>query len=160
MSRVDALVNALQVMCMIEPLSFDRLNQRATAMQMPVVSSFETLLPTGGIVRSKTWVMGMTNGPLAFSAGDSKDTPRVRTTCGISAPDTTMDEMQAALSASLHLQEPRTIPAREGGSAILIWDTGLGAEAKMVLTAGRFKPQPGFNLVYEMEPAHTGEAHP
>lgn len=157
MSRVDGLVNALTVMCMVEPLNFDRLDQKATAMRMRVLTDFAPPEHNGIRIRSKTWLMGMTDGPLAFSVSDAKTGARRLSTCAISAPDATPEEIRTALVETFHLGEPRMLAGPGGRPDIAIWDKAAGAGTRFMLTTGIYKPRPGFNLVYEVEQASGAE---
>jgi hypothetical protein len=148
-SRVDTLVNTLRVMCMVEPLNFERLDQKATAMDLRVLTNFAPPEVNGLSIRSKTWLMEVSGGPLALSASDAMGGPRPLTMCGFAAPNVTVGEMQAALTTALGIGQPRTVSGQDGHAGLMVrWDH-LQGDMTLTLMTRRFKPEPGFTLIYE-----------
>jgi hypothetical protein len=71
LDRAQGVINAFQVICTLEPLSFERIEQKATVMGMKLQRNESAPSAGNTVTRSKGWYGTLTNGPIrTFAGGD------------------------------------------------------------------------------------------
>ena len=133
--RAAQLVNSFQVMCMIEPLNFERSEERATAMKLPVMQ--DTRSPpdaSGYFVRVKSWLLPLTSGPHEFAVSEAHGPKADVKTCGISAPDVDAEDFKSELVSTMKLGQPESEGLSDDGqSRDTVWAAG---DLSLTLTDG------------------------
>ena len=132
MSRDASLINAFQIMCQLEPLDFERLDARATAMHMQVQHDATNPSANDTTTRSKAWSGSLKTGPFALMADDMKGPKGVSTACSIVGGVPDVGAFQSDLIKTLHLDASAQTGQAPGGTEWII-----GAGSKIILRNAR-----------------------
>jgi hypothetical protein len=87
MDRDASLINSFQVLCALEPPTFNRIDQKASAMRLAVHKDLGQSQATGQFAHSKSWIVNLTDGPHELVATEANGPNLHIVSCGISAPD-------------------------------------------------------------------------
>jgi len=126
LSRAQGVINAFQVICTLEPLKFDRIDQKATAMGMPLQS--DTSAPSAGntVTRSKSWFGALTNGPFILLLDEMSGAKGKSTSCAIVADVPDRDAFRTEAIRTMKLPDAPSPEFRDDGSRSYFWDGVLG----------------------------------
>jgi hypothetical protein len=126
LNRAQEVINAFQVICTLEPLSFDRIDQKATAMEMGLQSS--TSGPSAGntVTRSRSWFGGLTNGPFVLLLDEMSGAKGKSTSCAIVADVPDPDAFRLETIRTMKLPDAPAPELRDDGSRSYFWDEVFG----------------------------------
>jgi hypothetical protein len=126
LNRAQEVINAFQVICTLEPLSFDRIDQKATAMRMGLQSS--TSGPSAGntVTRSRSWLGALTNGPFILLLDEMSGAKGKSTSCAIVADVPDPDAFRVEAIRTMKLPDAPAPELRDDGSRSYFWDEVFG----------------------------------
>lgn len=132
LNPAQSLINAFQVICTLEPLSFDRVDQKATLMNMPVQTNTSATTDSNGTIRRKAWTGGLTDGPFMLMLDELSD-PRGRTTaCAVVADIPDRDAFRNETIRALRLSGPPEPELGKDGSRSYVWDGAMGKDTTVI----------------------------
>lgn len=146
MTRDESLINAFQVLCTLEPLHFDKLAEKAAAMQMPVIGEDSTPAGQEPAIRNKSWAGGVKDFPFVFMIGDIAGEGGIATSCAVGGEAPDADAFRETARKVMKLPgASRPELDGEGGRAFT-WNNAYGPGTILVLRD--FKPggKPGVML--------------
>jgi hypothetical protein len=126
LNRAESVINAFQVICTLEPLSFERIDQKATAMGMQL--QLNQTGPSAGntVTRSKSWFGALTDGPFILLLDELSGGTGKTTSCAIVADVPDRDDFRAEAIRTMKLPEPPAPEFHQDGSRSYFWDGALG----------------------------------
>jgi hypothetical protein len=110
LNRALGVINAFQVICTLEPLSFERIDQKATAMGMRLQHNLSGPSAANTITRSKGWFGDLTNGPYVLLLDEMSGAKGKTTSCAIVADVPDRDAFRTDVIRTMKL--PRCACAR------------------------------------------------
>jgi len=129
------LASSLQFFCAQQPLTFDAVDAKAKAMQVPVRK--DERIPSSGRLRvlSKSWLVPLNSGPYELSAGVTQSADSAAASCAMAASNVDADEMRLTLVGALNLGAPYIdVAAADGKPRVTAWN--YGADAALWLSGG------------------------
>jgi hypothetical protein len=126
LNRAEEVINAFQVICTLEPLKFDRIDQKATAMKMQLQSSKSGPSAGNTVTRSKSWFGTLTNGPFFLLLDEMSGTKGKSTSCAIVADVPDRDAFRTEVIRTMKLPDAPPPELRDDGSRSYFWDEVLG----------------------------------
>ncbi|MGZ3287759.1 MAG: hypothetical protein ACXU9C_07055 [Xanthobacteraceae bacterium] len=126
LNRAQSVINAFQVICTLETLKFDRIDQKATAMGMRLQA--DTSGPSAGntVTRSKSWFSALTDGPFILLLDEMSGAKAMSTSCAIVADVPDRDAFRAEAIRTMKLSDAPAPEFRADGSRSYFWDGALG----------------------------------
>jgi hypothetical protein len=106
MDRNASLINSFQVLCALEPPTFDRIEQKALAMRLPVHQDVGLSRTSGIFAHSKTWIVTLTSGQHDLGVTEANGPGGHVISCGISAPDADGAAFRKELVSEMKLGQP------------------------------------------------------
>jgi hypothetical protein len=127
LTRTQSVINAFQVICTLEHLNFDRIDQKATAMGMQLDQN--TSGPSAGntVTRRKSWFGNLTDGPYILMLDEMSGAQGKSTACAIVADVPDRDAFRAEAVRTMKLPEAPAPEFRNDGSRSYFWDDVWGA---------------------------------
>jgi hypothetical protein len=126
LDRAQGVINAFQVICTLEPLSFTRIDQKATVMGMKLVLNESRPSAGNTVTRSKSWFGTLTDGPFVLLLDELSGAPGQTTSCAIAADVPDRDAFRAEVIRTMKLPEAPAPEFRPDGSRSYFWDRALG----------------------------------
>jgi hypothetical protein len=147
--RDASLINSFQVFCALEPPAFDRIDQKAAAMKLPVHQDIGQSQKSGQFARSKSWLVKLTTGPHELLAAEANGANGYVESCGISAPDPDGEAFKNELILEMKLGRPsaETVSA-DGAMRITTWNGVFGEGSSLQFVDASPKGHPGAMLFY------------
>ena len=106
-AREKSVAATFNEYCLINPLSFASLSDRATAEHLQVDLERDIPMPNGGVMKQKNWrIPSFGKAPLLLTTGDVENGGVHVFGCGIYAPDGDAQGVEAALSPLPRNAEP------------------------------------------------------
>jgi hypothetical protein len=106
MDRNASLINSFQLLCALAPPTFDRIEQEALAMELPVRQDVGHAQSSGMFAHSKTWIVTLKDGPHDLGVNEANGPTEHVITCGISAPDADGAALRKELVSEMKLGQP------------------------------------------------------
>jgi hypothetical protein len=132
LNRDQSVINAFQVICTLEPLNFDRIDQKATLMRMQLQSNTSNPSPGNTVTRSKMWAGMLTDGPFALLLDELSGAKGRTTSCAIAAEVPDRDAFRAEVIRTLKLPEAPAPELRGDGSRSYFWDGAYGPDSTIL----------------------------
>jgi hypothetical protein len=126
LNRALGVINAFQVICTLEPLSFERIDQKATAMGMPLQHNLSGPSAANTITRSKGWFGDLTNGPYVLLLDEMSGAKGKTTSCAIVADVPDRDAFRTEVIRTMKLPDAPAPEFHDDGSRSYFWDEVLG----------------------------------
>jgi hypothetical protein len=126
LNRAQSVINAFQVMCTLEPLKFDRIDQKVAAMRMQLQFNKSGPSPGNTVTRSKSWFGTLTNGPFTLLLDEMSGAKGRSTSCAIVADVPDREAFRAEAIRTMKLPDAPTPELRDDGSRSYFWDNVLG----------------------------------
>jgi hypothetical protein len=126
LNRAESVINAFQVICTLEPLSFERIDQKATAMGMQLQHNQTGPSAGNTVTRSKSWFGALTDGPFILLLEELSGAPGKTTSCAIVADIPDRDAFRAEVIRTMKLPEAPAPEFHQDGSRSYFWDGALG----------------------------------
>jgi hypothetical protein len=126
LNRALGVINAFQVICTLEPLSFERIDQKATAMGMRLQHNLSGPSAANTITRSKGWFGDLTNGPYVLLLDEMSGAKGKTTSCAIVADVPDRDAFRAEVIRTMKLPDAPAPEFHDDGSRSYFWDEVLG----------------------------------
>jgi hypothetical protein len=123
----DGVINAFQIMCMIEPLDFDQLSAKAKAMRMKMTTDKSDLQPGEGTKRLEIFEGNLTTGPFALVLQETRSINKISNGCGIEANIPDKEKYRANVIQRLQLKGTPEKHTLANGSELTIWKDAYGA---------------------------------
>ena len=125
-SRAQSVINAFQVMCTLELPNFDRLDQKAAAMQMHL--DFSTSGPSAGntVTRSRGWHGALTDGLFILLLDEMSGARGRSTSCAIVADVPDRDAFRAEAIRTMKLPKAHAPELGQDGSRSYLWNGIFG----------------------------------
>jgi len=142
-TREQSVINTFQVMCQLETLSFDRLNERATLMRMVLLDSKKAASIQNTFTRSKSWAGGLGSGPFVFLLDEMSGAKGVTTSCAVLADVPDVDSFRTEALKELNL---KNLPAPElgsDGSRSYLWVKPYGEGSTLIIRNLKQSGRPG-----------------
>ncbi|MGJ0534100.1 hypothetical protein [Methylocystis sp.] len=128
----QALINAFEIMCNLEPPNLDRLAERATAMRMQPQDVAPLNLPSNLTLRRKAWNGKLTTGPFSFLVDETSGPMGTITTCAIASSVPDVNAFRGEVMRELRLStEPQ--PTFLGGHRAFIFKNFQGDGSGLVI---------------------------
>lgn len=126
LNRAQSVINTFQVICTLEILKFDRIDQKAAAMGMQLQS--DTSAPSAGntVTRSKSWFGSLTDGPFILLLDEMSGAKGRSTSCAIVADVPDRDAFRSEAIRTMKLPDAPAPEFRADGSRSYFWDGALG----------------------------------
>ena len=157
LDRTDSLINSFEVLCTLESPDFDRIDRRATAMQLKVQEDINRALGPGTVGRSKSWIATLTTGPHQWVVSDVKSPTTHEVDCGISAPDADSVEFKKKLIEQLKLGDPTSFDEEHSAHLnVTIWQNAFGPHSALRLMDGPTGNTRGVMVFYVYHPDEGG----
>jgi hypothetical protein len=146
LDRAQSVINAFQVICTLEVLKFDRIDQKATTMQMQLQSG--TSGPSAGntVTRSKSWFGTLTDGPFILLLDEMSGAKGRSTSCAIAADLPDRDAFRAESIRTMKLPKAPAPELGLDGSRSYFWDGALGPGTTIVYRDFAPSGKPGVML--------------
>ena len=145
--RAGELVNSFQVMCTLEPIDYEHLKSKASAMRLPISKDLGTPPDAQGyFAKSTSWVLPLTSGPHEFLAGDSIGPDGRVKSCGIGASDVNGADFKGALVSTMGLGVPLAEIDAPNGMHMIRWAT-RNEGSELLLAVATSSSQPGCYLI-------------
>jgi hypothetical protein len=125
-NRAQSVINAFQVICTLEPLGFERIDQKATAMGMHLQDNKSGPSAENTVTRSKGWVGALTDGPFVLLLDEMSGAKGKSTSCAIVADVPDRDAFRAEAIRTMKLPDAPAPEFRDDGSRSYFWDGVLG----------------------------------
>src|SRR5260370_28317416 len=125
LNRAQGVINAFQVICTLEPLRFERIDQKATAMGMQLQHNESGPSAGNTTTRSKGWFGALTNGPYILLLDEMSGTAGQTTSCAIGADVPDRDAFRAEVIRTMKLPDAPAPEFRNDGSRSYFWDGAL-----------------------------------
>jgi len=149
--RNAALINSFQVLCTLESPSFDRIDQKAAAMKIPVHKDVGQSQISGYFAHSKSWLVPLKTGPHELVATEANGPKGHIEACGISAPDPDGGSFIKELIEEMHLGLPASqIVSADGMMRTTTWKNTFGEGTELRLVDATPKERPGAMLFYDV----------
>ena len=126
LDRAQGVINAFQVICMLEPLKFDRIDQKATLMRMQLQINNTGPSAENTVTRSKSWFGTLSNGPFVLLLDEMSGAKGKSTSCAIVADVPDRDAFRAEAIRTMKLPDAPAPELRDDGSRSYFWDDALG----------------------------------
>jgi hypothetical protein len=128
LNRAQSIINAFQVICQLElpRFTFERIDQKATAMKMQLRSDNSGPSAGNTVIRSKSWSGDLTDGPFILLLDEMSGTKGRTTSCSIAADVPDRDAFRAEVIRTMKLPEAPAPELRNDGSRSYFWDGALG----------------------------------
>jgi len=126
LNRAQEVINAFQVICALETLKFDRIDQKATAMQMQPQSGNSGPSAGNTVTRSKSWFGTLTNGPFILMLDEMSGAKGKSTGCAVVADVPDRDAFRAEAIRTMKLPDAPAPEFRDDGSRSYFWDDVWG----------------------------------
>jgi hypothetical protein len=125
-NRAQSIINTFQLMCTLELPKFERIDQKATAMNMQLQLSNSR--PTAGntVTRSKSWFGALTDGPFILLLEEKSGAEGKTTSCAVIADVPDRDAFRAEAIRTMKLPDAPAPELRVDGSRSYVWDGVLG----------------------------------
>jgi hypothetical protein len=144
--RAQSLIDTFQVMCTLERPNFERIDAKATALQMRAESGSTLNSPGDTVFRNKSWIGNLTTGPFVLLLDETTGPKGKATGCAIvgEVPDLETFRTDAVNAMKLPGVPPADIGSE--GSRSFVWNGALGQGTTLILRD--FKPvqKPGVML--------------
>jgi hypothetical protein len=127
LNRAQSVINAFQVICTLEPLSFERIDQKATRMGMQLQDNKSGPSARNTVTRSKVWFGALTDGPYILLLDELSGARGKTTSCAIAADVPDRDAFRAEVINTMKLPEAPAPEFHQDGSRSYFWDGALGA---------------------------------
>ncbi len=153
MDRDASLINSFQVLCALAPPTFNRIDQKASAMRLIVHKKLGQSQPTGVFAHSKSWIVNLTDGPHEWVATEANGPGRYIMSCGISAPDSNGTAFKKALVSELKLGPASSVVMSMSPGAVLVtttWADVFGKGTALRLIDATPQGKPGVMLYYDV----------
>lgn len=158
-TRDLSLIDAFEVFCELDTLSFDQLDRKYMAMKLPVVQDIRLPENDGRSGRSKSWLGALKDGPFQLLATEVRNPNGVATeACGVSALDSGGESFRSALKETLKLPQPDAEKVLPNGLRASVWHSKSGG--RLVLVDAVLEQKPGFILTTESPSPNAPAAHP
>jgi hypothetical protein len=131
-NRAQAVINAFQVICTLEPLRFERIDQKATAMGMQLQHNQSGPSAGNTVTRSKSWFGALTNGPYVLLLDEMSGTKGKTTSCAIVADVADREAFRAEVIRTMKLPDAPAPEFRDDGSRSYFWDGVFGPGTTIV----------------------------
>jgi hypothetical protein len=131
-SRAQSVINTFQVMCTLENLKFERIDQKATAMGMHLLSNDSGPSAGNTVTRSKSWAGTLTDGPFILLLDEMSGANRQSTSCAIVADVPDRDAFRAEAIRTMKLPAAPAPEFRNDGSRSYFWDGVFGSGTTVV----------------------------
>jgi hypothetical protein len=125
-SRAQSVINAFQVICTLEPLGFERIDQKATAMGMHLQDNKSGPSAENTVTRSKSWLGALTDGPFILLLDEMSGAKGKSTSCAIVADVPDRDAFRTEAIRTMKLPDAPAPEFRDDGSRSYFWDGVLG----------------------------------
>ena len=146
-TRDKAVIDTFQIMCNFEPLNFDHLDQKATAMQLHVLSNSKAPSPGNTVTRSKSWAgADSTTGPYALLLDEMSGAKGKSTGCAIVGDVPDADAFRTSAVKMMKLPAVPQPEMRGDGSRSYIWDSYVGPGTTLILRDFKPSGKPGVML--------------
>jgi hypothetical protein len=122
LNRAQSVINAFQVICSLEPLIFDRIDQKATVMQMQLQSNNSGPSAGNTVTRSKSWFGALMDGPFILLLDEMSGAKGKSTSCAIVADVPDRDAFRAEVIRTMKLPDAPAPEFRNDGSRSYFWD--------------------------------------
>ena len=150
--RDASLINSFQVLCTLEKPDFERIDQKATAMKLPVHQDLRAPISGTMFSRSKSWVVTLTTGNHELVATEANGPRGHIVSCGISAIDPNGDTFKNEVIAAMKLGEPSTqVVSPDGSMRMTIWKNAFGEGTTLRFVDASPRSAPGAFLAYDVE---------
>lgn len=132
-TRDGSLINAFQVMCMLEPPNFSRLDAKAAAMQLKPGNS--TVSPSGGntTTRHKEWAGALKSEPFVLIIDEMSGSKGISTACAVGGAVADVKAFKADFLQTMRLPPTPTTQQEQEGTRSLLWDNVEGAGTTVIL---------------------------
>ncbi|MBF0609691.1 MAG: hypothetical protein G8345_01630 [Magnetococcales bacterium] len=148
MDRNASLLNSFQVFCTLQPPNFSALDQRAKAMQLPVLKDLGESKESGYFTHSKSWIVPLKDGPHQLGAAESKGPNGGMQTCGIVDEKADAEAFGKTLRSALKLDDsPKVKLSADGKTRMTLWQNAFGSNTFLMLVDATPISQPGINLL-------------
>jgi hypothetical protein len=132
LDRAQSVINAFQAICTLEPLNFDRVDQKATLMNMPVQANKSGPSDSNGTIRQKMWTGGLTDGPFLLMLDELSDARGRTTACAVVADVPDREAFRSEVIRTMQLPEPRAPELGNDGSRSYVWDNAMGKDTIVI----------------------------
>jgi len=86
LDRPHSLLNSFDVMCNLEPPSFEQLSIKAAAMHLKTLDDSTRTTPTGETMQTRSWLGMLTTGAFALRIEKMDGAKGIATSCAIEGP--------------------------------------------------------------------------
>jgi hypothetical protein len=122
LTRTQSVINAFQVICTLEHLNFDRIDQKATAMGMQLDQNTSAPSAANTVTRRKSWLGNLTDGPYILMLDEMSGAQGKSTACAIVADVPDRDGFRAEAIRTMKLPDAPAPEFRDDGSRSYFWD--------------------------------------
>jgi hypothetical protein len=122
LNRAQGIINAFQVICTLEPLKFERIDQKAAAMGMRLQSSNSAPSAANTVTRSKIWFGTLTDGPFFLLLDEMSGAKGKSTSCAIAADVPDRDDFRTEAIRTMKLPAAPAPEFHDDGSRSYFWD--------------------------------------
>jgi hypothetical protein len=131
-NRAQGVINAFQVICTLEPLRFERIDQKATAMGMQLQHNKSDPSAGNTVTRSKGWFGALTNGPYILLLDEMSGAAGKTTSCAIVADVADREAFRAEVIRTMKLPDAPAPEFRGDGSRSYFWEGVFGPGTTIV----------------------------
>jgi len=145
LNRAQSVINAFQVICQLElsNFTFERFDQKATAMGMQLQSNDSGPSAGNTVTRSKSWAGALTDGPFILLLDEMTGAKGKTTSCAIVADVPDRDAFRTEAIRTMKLPDAPAPELRNNGSRSYFWDGAFGAGTTVLDRALRRTESPG-----------------
>jgi hypothetical protein len=129
----QSVINTFQVMCQLEPLNFERLSERATAMRMILQGDNKYSSAQNTITCSKSWVGNLRTGPFIFLLDEMSGVKGLSTSCAVVANVPDVDAFRAEALKEMHLKDISSPELGNDGSRSYTWSNPYGQGSTLII---------------------------
>jgi hypothetical protein len=152
--RNTSLINSFQVLCALETPAFEKINDKAVAMKLPVRRDIGQSRESGEFAHSKSWLITLRTGPHELIAAEANGPQGYVQSCGISAVDPNGEVFKDELVSMMNLDLPSLETVSEDGvTRVTEWKDAFEAGTLLQLVDATPKNKSGVILLYVLREA-------